>query len=116
MFCNVLVKLTTSIVLAVMRRAAFLLALLATVSTIRTQEIPEKQSLLSFPDGFLPELAPWRKVVPEANEEQTRADGCPNPCPNFTRPEESDPHWRLSRDVLPTHYEVRRLKDVSSTC
>ena len=99
----------TLIVLAVMRGAAFLLALLATVSTIRTQEIPEKQSLLTFPDGSLPELAPRRKVV-EASEEKTRADGCPNPCPNFTRPEESDPQWRLSRDVLPSHYEVSRLK------
>jgi len=98
----------TSIVFAVMRAAAFLLALLATVSTIRIQEIPEKQSLITFPDGSLPELAPRRKVV-EASEEKTRADGCPDPCSNFTRTEESDPKWRLSRDVLPSHYTVKRL-------
>jgi len=104
----VFVKLTTLIVLAVMRGAIFLLALWVTVSTIRSQEIPEKQSFLTFPDGSLPELAPRRKVV-EASEEQTRADGCPTPCPDFKRPEESDPQWRLSRDVLPSHYEVRHL-------
>jgi len=110
MFESVFVKLISLIVLAVMRGATFLLALLATVSAIRSQEILDNLPLLKFPDGSLPELTPRRKVVPEASEELTRADGCPNPCPNFTRPEESDPRWRLSRDVLPSHYEVRHLK------
>ena len=109
--CSVFVKLMPySIVLAVMRGATFLLALLATVSTIRTQEIPDKQPRLTFPDGSLPVLAPRRAVVPEASEEQTRAGECPTPCPNFTRPEDSDPGWRLTRDVLPFHYEVRYRK------